>query len=70
MAEPLTHSPSLPTRRAFVVQFRAEADLEHERFIGRVEHVVSGQTKNFFSVEELIAFFTCVVRTAQGPRTS
>ncbi len=53
--------PSLPVRRAFVVQFRAEADVEQGKFVGRVEHVVSGQATRFHSLEELLAFFTRVL---------
>ena len=53
--------PSLPVRRAFVVQFRAEADMEQQRFVGRVEHVVSGQATLFHSLEELLAFFEQVL---------
>ena len=41
---------------AFVVQFRAETDVERGRFVGRVEHVVSGQAAHFASLEELVAF--------------
>jgi len=47
---------SLPTNRAFVLQFRADADVEQGRFDGRIEHVVSGQTALFHSLEELVEF--------------
>ena len=50
------HEPSLPTNRAFVVQFRAETEAERGRWVGRVEHVVSGQAAHFASLEELLAF--------------
>ena len=46
----------LSVHRAFVVQFRAETDVEQGRFVGRVEHVVSGQAAQFQSLEELLAF--------------
>ena len=48
-------SPLSP-HRAFVVQFREETDVEQGRFVGRVEHVVSGQAAHFASLEELLAF--------------
>ena len=48
-------SPLSP-HRAFVVQFRAETAVEQGRFVGRVEHVVSGQATQFQSLEELAAF--------------
>ena len=46
----------LSPHRAFVVQFRAETAVQQGRFVGRVEHVVSGQAAHFQSVEELLAF--------------
>ena len=70
LSQPLQERPSLPVRRAFVVQFRAEADLEQSCFTSQVEHVLSGQATKFSSVEELVAFFGRILRTAQdqGPR--
>lgn len=46
----------LSIHRAFVVQFRAETDVEKQRFVGRVEHVASGQVAYFDSLEGLLAF--------------
>ena len=49
---------SLPSHRAFVVQFRSQpvdAPLVWER---RVEHLISGQVARFHSAEELLACFT------------
>jgi hypothetical protein len=37
-----------------VVQFSAHTDVELGRFAGRVEHVVSGHTRRFQTLEELI----------------
>lgn len=37
---------------AFVIQFRTDADLSGE-LAGRVEHVASGRTANFHSVQDL-----------------
>ncbi|MGH7963730.1 MAG: hypothetical protein ACRERD_18210 [Candidatus Binatia bacterium] len=51
----------LPAQRAFVVQFRAEAEVERGPFVGRVEHVVSGESTRFHSLEELVAFLARVV---------
>ena len=68
MPQPLDERPSLPVRRAFVVQFRAEADLDHSGFTGRVEHVLSGQAAKFSSVAELLAFFWCVLAQEHQPR--
>jgi hypothetical protein len=38
------------------VQFRDETDVEAGRFVGRVEHVVSGNATHFTSLKELLAF--------------
>jgi hypothetical protein len=50
-----TH-PSLPTNRAFVVQFRPPAGGAAPAYAGRVEHVVSGAVRRFQSLEELLEF--------------
>ncbi len=60
------HEPSLPTNRAFVVQFRAETELERGRCAGRVEHVVSGQATHFASLEELVAFMGQVLTAVRA----
>jgi hypothetical protein len=49
-------TPSLPTNRAFVVQFRAQATDSALSWEGRVEHLSSGQVLRFHSPEELLAF--------------
>ena len=59
-------SPLSP-HRAFVVQFRVETEVEQGRFVGRVEHVVSGQAAHFQSVEELLAFMARVLATVRTP---
>lgn len=43
--------------RAFVVQFRPQANPEECRFRGRVEQVASGDARHFESVEQLVGFF-------------
>jgi hypothetical protein len=48
--------PSLPTNRAFVVQFRTHATAPSPYYEGRVEHLESGQVARFHSLEELLAF--------------
>jgi hypothetical protein len=53
--------PTLPTHLAFVVQFAAETAGEQGRFVGRVEHVVSGQAQRFHTREDLLAFMTRVL---------
>jgi hypothetical protein len=53
--------PSLPAKRAFVVQVHADAKVEQGQWQGRVEHVVSYQATRFQSLEELLAFMVKVV---------
>jgi len=60
------NQPSLPTKRAFVVQVHAEAQVEQGQFKGRVEHLVSGEATHFDSFEELLTFIMKVLSgTAQ-----
>lgn len=53
--------PSLPARKAFVVQLHADTQAEPPRFKGRVEHIVSYQATHFESLEELVAFMLRVL---------
>jgi hypothetical protein len=57
--------PSLPTNRAFLVQFRTQPT-GASPYEGRVEHVVSGQVTRFHSLEELLAFMISVLTDVQG----
>jgi hypothetical protein len=66
--QPPAEAPSaLSPYRAFVVQFRAETEVEQGRCTGRVEHVVSGQATRFASLEELLAFMAQVLATVRAP---
>ena len=58
--------PSLPTNRAFVVQFRVSPTGASSCWEGRVEHVVSGQVARFRAVEELLAFMSRVLAEVQA----
>ena len=53
--------PSLPAKRAFVVQIHADAKVEQGQWQGRVEHLVSFQATHFQSIEELLAFIVKVL---------
>jgi hypothetical protein len=57
--------PSLPTNRAFVVQFRAQSTGASPSYAGRVEHVVSGEGTRFQSLDELLAFMIRVLLHVQ-----
>ena len=54
--------------RAFVVQFRADADFEGGRAGGRVEHVASGCSAHFESVDELLELFVRLLKEAEPVR--
>ena len=58
--------PSLPSNRAFVVQFRLPSADRPMVWEGRVEHVISGQAQRFESQEQLWAFITRVLTVLQG----
>jgi hypothetical protein len=51
----------LSSHLAFVVQFRAETDVEGGRYAGLVEHVVSGQAAHLQSLENLLTFIARVL---------
>jgi len=51
----------LPAERAFVVQFRAGGQPGKSLFVGRAEHIASGDAARFGSVEELTAFIEKVL---------
>jgi hypothetical protein len=61
------NNPALPARKAFILQLRAEAQVEHGHFKGRVEHIVSHQSAHFESLEELLAFIVRIVMEQQQP---
>jgi hypothetical protein len=56
-----TDEPSLPSNRAFVVQFYAKADGARGGVAGRVEHLDSGRADHFHSFTELKTFFLRVL---------
>lgn len=49
-------------RRGFVIQLYSEAELDQAKFVGRVEHVDSGRSDGFRSVEELVRFIEQTVK--------
>jgi hypothetical protein len=59
--DPAAPPVSLSPHRAFVVQFRAEANGAAGHVVGRVEHVVSGQATTFDTVDALLAFIARVL---------
>lgn len=51
---PQPYAPLRPDL-AFVVQL--QSPMQPEQFVGRVEHIASGQSLRFASLDELYAFF-------------
>lgn len=58
-------APRFPSGGAFVVQFATGADIEADRYVGRVEHVVSGRGERFATRDELLRFMARILR--DGP---
>jgi hypothetical protein len=59
--------PSLPAKRAFVVQVGADAHVEQGQWQGRVEHLVSFRSEHFQSLEELLTFIVKVLTEPEQP---
>ena len=54
-------SPCLPPDWAFVVQFSNKTVPLEGAFVGRAEHIRSGQALHFQSMAELVTFFEQVI---------
>ena len=59
--------PSLPAKRAFVIQVHADANVEQGQWVGRVEHLVSFQATHFQSLEGLLAFMVKMLSETKLP---
>jgi AraC-like DNA-binding protein len=60
--------PPLPMSRSFVVQFAADTLPASNRYHGRVEHIDSGRSRRFASLDELIAFVNEVLDAEDADR--
>jgi len=54
------------TQLAFLVQLRPESKVEQQSFIGRVEHIASGDVAHFQGPEELLAFIVRVLNEGRA----
>jgi hypothetical protein len=70
MRPPADNPAPLSITRAFVVQVRADVAVEQGQWVGRVEHVVSGQATEFEMLETLLAFMARVLRAEWEPGTA
>jgi hypothetical protein len=57
----------LAARRAFVVQLRGGTEPTPHWFVGRVEHVSTGQAATFQSIDDLLAFIGRVLSQPDEP---
>lgn len=62
--------PTLPSNRAFVVQFRAATEVPSRQCAGRVEHLVSGQAAHFESWEQCRHFIEETLANIEGATAS
>jgi hypothetical protein len=62
-----TATAPLSVHWAFVVHFRTDTDMTRGHITGRVEHVVSGQSAHFDSLEELLEFMARVLASVRAP---
>jgi hypothetical protein len=65
------HGSGLSVYRAFVVHLGPGGGLGRRRFRGRVEHLASGASAHFSSLDGLLAFFGSILASASaaGPRS-
>ena len=56
MIPPADNPAHLSVHRAYAVQFQSDTVVEQGHLVGRVEHVVSGQSADFQSLEALLMF--------------
>jgi hypothetical protein len=67
MPQQLIGKAPLSVHRAFVVHFRTSSNIACGPIEGRVEHVVSGQSTHFDSLEKLLAFMARVLASVRAP---
>ena len=60
--------PSLPPEGIFVIHVRSDSDPARRHLVGRVEHVKSGDSEQFASLEALLAFVDRHMRSAAEDR--
>ena len=51
-----TETPLHTPAGIFVIHLRSDSDVSRQSLIGRVEHVMSGDSEGFFSLGDLLAF--------------
>jgi hypothetical protein len=54
-------------QRDYVIQLRPDCDVKRGQFEGRVEHIYSGRSIHFGSVEDLLAFIARSIELDAAP---
>jgi hypothetical protein len=62
------HSEALSIHRSFVIRLYAGADPAAGEISGRVEHLVSGEGREFLSTAEFVASLGLLLRAGSGTR--
>jgi hypothetical protein len=58
----MSQPETLSIHRSFIIRFYRGVDVDAGVIAGRVEHVVSGETKEFHSVSELLSSISLLLR--------
>jgi hypothetical protein len=67
MSQQQAEKAPLSVQWAFVVHLRTSSNVARGPIEGRVEHVISGQSTHFDSLEELLAFIDRVLLKVRAP---
>ena len=70
MSQPMQRHPPLAPDHTFVVQLRADTQVETGQVAGRIEHLVSRQATMFESLETLLTFMARVLREVRNASAS
>lgn len=62
------HGSVLSVHRAFVVHFGSDTGAPRRRFVGRVEHLSSGDSLHFSSLNVLLAFIASHIGPSAADR--
>lgn len=52
------NEPRVALERSFVVQLRSDSDCGQRQLSGRIEHIVSGESEPFASLDDLLGFMS------------
>jgi len=64
---PETKTPLHTPERMFVIHLRSDSAVARRHLVGRVEHVMSGDSERFASLDALLAFLDRHLANAPAP---